>query len=200
MDNDSAVDTNKVMLITLHSAKGLEFNIVFLHGWEDGLFPHQKSLDEGGEQSLEEERRLAYVAITRAKQKLYILTALNRRIYGQWQNNIPSRFLNEIPTDCLNIINAAYRSYGGGYQNFSNNNYSSNTYKKSYSKSYDYDDYSYEPAEEYRSTPKNSLKGVRVYHESFGYGNILSVEGSKCEVMFDKFGRKNIMGNFLRRV
>ena len=85
MDNDDALDTNKVMLITLHSAKGLEFDIVFLPGWEEGLFPHQRSLDEGGTSALEEERRLAYVAITRAKKQLYILTALNRRVYGQWQ-------------------------------------------------------------------------------------------------------------------
>lgn len=201
MDNDNVVDNNKVMLITLHSAKGLEFKVVFLPGWEEGLFPHQRSLDEGGEQSLEEERRLAYVAITRAKQKLYILTALNRKIYGQWQNNTPSRFLNEIPTDCLNIINAAYRSYGGGYQTYSQSTYSNNNYKKSYQKSYnDYDTYSYEPAEEYQNSSKNSLKGVRVYHETFGYGTIISVEGQKCDVMFDKFGRKKIMGNFLRRV
>ena len=119
MDNDSAVDSNKVMLITLHSAKGLEFDVVFLPGWEEGLFPHQRSLDEGGGNALEEERRLAYVAITRAKQRLYILTAYTRRIYGQWQTNIPSRFLNEIPSNCLEIINSANRTYSGGYQNFS---------------------------------------------------------------------------------
>ena len=201
MDNDNVVDTNKVMLITLHSAKGLEFEVVFLPGWEDGLFPHQKSLDEGGSEALEEERRLAYVAITRAKQKLYILTSLNRRIYGQWQNNTPSRFLNELPTDCLNIVNAAYRSYGGGYQNFSQNKYSNNSYKNDYQKSYDsYDDYSYEPTEEYQSSYKSSLKGVRVYHESFGYGTIISVEGQKCNVKFDKFGLKKIMSGFLKQV
>ena len=83
MDNDDALDTNKVMLITLHSAKGLEFDVVFLPGWEEGLFPHQRALDEGGTEALEEERRLAYVAITRARRQCYILTALNRRVHGQ---------------------------------------------------------------------------------------------------------------------
>ena len=117
MDNDNNIDTDKVMLITLHSAKGLEFDAVFLPGWEEGLFPHQRALDEGGGSALEEERRLAYVAMTRAKQKLYILTALNRRIYGQWQNNLPSRFINELPPANIEICNmaAAYFGAAGGY-------------------------------------------------------------------------------------
>ena len=115
MDNDDALDTNKVMLITLHSAKGLEFDVVFLPGWEEGLFPHQRALDEGGTEALEEERRLAYVAITRARRQCYILTALNRRVYGQWQNNIPSRFINELPPANIEICNNAAKFYGGGY-------------------------------------------------------------------------------------
>ena len=191
MDNDNAIDNNKVMLITLHSAKGLEFDIVFLPGWEEGLFPHQKSLDEGGSEALEEERRLAYVAITRAKQKLYILTAMNRRVYGQWQNNIPSRFINEIPTDCLQIINSENRQYYGGYQNFGS--YNKNNVKKSY------DTYSYEAADDYYATSKNKLKGTRVYHEMFGYGVIVAVEGDKCKVLFDKAGLKNIYATYLKR-
>lgn len=193
MDNDSAVDSNKVLLITLHSAKGLEFKVVFLPGWEEGLFPHQRALDEGGKNALEEERRLAYVAITRAREKLYILTSFTRRIYGQWQNNTPSRFFNELPSECLAISNNANRYYSGGYQNFSN-----------YRQNPDYDEYSeheysYEPADDYASS-SNSLKGQRVYHQSFGYGKILSVSGEKCEVFFDKYGRKKIMGSYLKKV
>ena len=201
MDNDSAVDSNKVMLITLHSAKGLEFDVVFLPGWEEGLFPHQRSLDEGGGNALEEERRLAYVAITRAKQRLYILTAYTRRIYGQWQTNIPSRFLNEIPSNCLEIINSANRTYSGGYQNFSSyrhkpeNRYNSKPERR-YTSSEEHE-YSYEPAEEYAAP--QSIKGTRVYHEAFGYGYLMSVDGQKCEVYFDKYGRKKIMSSFLRR-
>ncbi|MBQ2811190.1 MAG: UvrD-helicase domain-containing protein [Alphaproteobacteria bacterium] len=191
MDNDNAIDNNKVMLITLHSAKGLEFDVVFLPGWEEGLFPHQRSLDEGGSEALEEERRLAYVAITRAKQKLYILTAMSRRVYGQMKNNIPSRFINEIPTDCLHIINSANRQYYGGYQNYG-------SYNKTSTQN-NYNRYSYETDDSY-SAKSHTLKGVRVYHQMFGYGTIVAVEGEKCEVVFDKSGRKKIYASYLVRI
>jgi DNA helicase-2/ATP-dependent DNA helicase PcrA len=85
--------------MTIHAAKGLEFPMVFLAGWEEGVFPSQRALDEGGLASLEEERRLAYVAITRARAKATILHAANRRIYGQWTSSIPSRFVAELPKD-----------------------------------------------------------------------------------------------------
>ena len=114
MENDNSLDSNKVTLITLHSAKGLEFDAVFLPGWEEGLFPHQRSLDEGAG-ALEEERRLAYVAMTRARRNLWISTAMNRRIYGQWQHNIPSRFINELPPRNIEICNKA-SCFGGGCQ------------------------------------------------------------------------------------
>lgn len=220
MDNDNTVDPNKVMLITLHSAKGLEFDTVFLPGWEEGLFPHQKSLEEGGTNSLEEERRLAYVAITRAKQKLYISLAHSRKLYGQWQNPLPSRFINEIPTDCLNIRNQMSQCYNGRYSSGYGNSYGG--YRKSYGKaktaystkpSYkryeEYDDaggeYTYEPDDyadytSYRSGRTSSLVGVRVYHDSFGYGEIIEVDGQVCEVQFDKYGRKKVMGTYLHRV
>lgn len=219
MDNDNTVDPNKVMLITLHSAKGLEFDTVFLPGWEEGLFPHQKSLEEGGTNSLEEERRLAYVAITRAKQKLYISLAHSRKLYGQWQNPLPSRFINEIPTDCLNIRNQMSQCYNGRYSSGYGNSYGG--YRKSYGKAkttystkpsykrYEkYDDaggeYTYEPDDyadytSYRSGRTSSLVGVRVYHDSFGYGEIIEVDGQVCEVQFDKYGRKKVMGTYLHR-
>src|SRR3546814_9294867 len=85
--------------MTIHAAKGLEFGTVFLAGWEEGVFPPQRSLDEGGNAALEEERRLAYVAITRARHKCFIIHAANRRIYGQWTSSIPSRFVAELPDD-----------------------------------------------------------------------------------------------------
>lgn len=179
MDKDDVMDNNKVMLITLHSAKGLEFDIVFLPGWEEGLFPHQRSLDEGGQESLEEERRLAYVAITRARQKLYIMTALNRRVYGQWQNNIPSRFLNELPSQNLEICNNSSRY-------FNQNNY---TKKEKVIK--DSARYSYVQEHE------NSALGQRVYHQTFGYGKIVAVEGSVVEVAFDRFGKKKLMAEYV---
>ncbi|MBQ9271345.1 MAG: UvrD-helicase domain-containing protein [Alphaproteobacteria bacterium] len=240
MDNDSNLDTNKVMLITLHSAKGLEFDTVFLPGWEEGLFPHQKSLDEGGVNSLEEERRLAYVALTRAKRHLYITTTINRRIYGEWHNNVPSRFLNEIPPQCLNLSNQIsncyngsgnhfdkynniydndYKLSSGGYSYYNKgNNYSHygygkrKTYKsvfstkpsyQSYSEPQEEHEYSYEPIEDTAYSKYTSEKsgskyiGVRVYHETFGYGKITAVSGSMCEVEFDDFGRKKVMGSYL---
>ncbi|HEY0115123.1 MAG TPA: 3'-5' exonuclease, partial [Allosphingosinicella sp.] len=97
MDNDAAAEEDKVTMMTVHAAKGLEFDTVFLAGWEEGVFPSQRALDEGGHASLEEERRLAYVAITRARRKCFILHAANRRIYGQWTSSIPSRFVAELP-------------------------------------------------------------------------------------------------------
>jgi DNA helicase-2/ATP-dependent DNA helicase PcrA len=97
MDNDEARQGERVTIMTIHAAKGLEFDIVYLPGWEEGVFPSQRSMDEGGLASLEEERRLAYVAITRARRKCTILHAANRRIYGQWTSSIPSRFLAELP-------------------------------------------------------------------------------------------------------
>jgi DNA helicase-2/ATP-dependent DNA helicase PcrA len=97
MDNDEARAGEKVTIMTIHAAKGLEFDTVFLAGWEEGVFPSQRSLDEGGLASLEEERRLAYVAITRARRRATIIHAANRRIYGQWTSSIPSRFLAELP-------------------------------------------------------------------------------------------------------
>ncbi|MBQ9035760.1 MAG: UvrD-helicase domain-containing protein [Alphaproteobacteria bacterium] len=211
MDNDSAIDSNKVMLITLHSAKGLEFDTVFLPGWEEGLFPHQKSLDEGGNNALEEERRLAYVAITRAKRRLYITLAHSRRLYGEWQNNLPSRFINEIPSDCLQISNQISQCYSGSSYGYSR----SQSYRKksafstkpSYQSYYDStteNEYSYEANDyadysSYKSGRVSSLIGIRVYHESFGYGKIIEVDGQICVVDFDKFGCKKVMGTYLQR-
>src|SRR3546814_10540886 len=99
MDNDAADETEKVTIMTIHAAKGLEFDHVFLPGWEEGVFPSQRALDEGGLAALEEERRLAYVAITRARRRCTILHAANRRIYGQWTSSIPSRFIEELPEE-----------------------------------------------------------------------------------------------------
>jgi DNA helicase-2/ATP-dependent DNA helicase PcrA len=97
MDNDADREADKVTIMTIHAAKGLEFDTVYLPGWEEGIFPSQRALDEGGLASLEEERRLAYVAITRARRRSTILHAANRRIYGQWTSSLPSRFVAELP-------------------------------------------------------------------------------------------------------
>ena len=231
IDNEYSASEDKVIISTLHAAKGLEFDAVFLPGWEEGIFPHQKCLDENEDEGLEEERRLAYVAITRAKRILYISMAFNRKLYGQWQNYSPSRFLNELPPSCIELINntgyakpqtSSYgSSYGGGRNYYSkNSSYSNNyeSYNSSYSKkeksgyfdSYEsvaYDEYSnngyYNKKTQndyfYQTKKISPLVGVRVYHPSFGYGKIINVEGEKCEVFFDKVGKKKIMGSYLEK-
>jgi DNA helicase-2/ATP-dependent DNA helicase PcrA len=235
IDNEYSSNDNKVIISTLHAAKGLEFDAVFLPGWEEGIFPHQKCLDCNEDDGLEEERRLAYVAITRAKKILYITMSFNRKLYGQWQTYTPSRFLNELPPSCIELVdNTGYakpktsnygnnynNSYGGGrdYYNKSSsydNGYSSygSQYKKKeksgYFDSYEdagYDDYSsngyYNKKAQndyfYQTKKTSPLVGVRVYHPSFGYGKIINVDGEKCEVFFDKVGKKKIMGSYLQK-
>ena len=118
MDNEKAAEADAVNIMTLHSAKGLEFETVFLPGWEEGLFPHQRTLDDSGRAGLEEERRLAHVGLTRARKRLKIYFATNRRMHGLWQTNIPSRFLDELPEANVQVTEAqggfgGFAGYGG---------------------------------------------------------------------------------------
>ncbi len=117
MDAEQNAELDAVNIMTLHSAKGLEFETVFLPGWEEGLFPHQRALDEGGRSGLEEERRLAYVGLTRAKKNLHIWFVSNRRIHGLWQSTIPSRFLDELPETHVEVEDSgnSYGGYGNSY-------------------------------------------------------------------------------------
>ncbi len=196
MDNDDDTGENKVRMITLHSAKGLEFEVVFLPGWEEGLFPHQRSLDEGAS-ALEEERRLAYVAITRAKHRLFITMAFNRKLYGEWKNNTPSRFIDELPTADIELINNC--SYFGSnqsnfepYSRHTTRNYqTSDKYETSYSdgsKRYSY------------TRPVANNLGKRVEHQSFGRGTIVAQDGNMVQVCFDGGGIKKIMSSYLKFV
>src|SRR5215204_4390659 len=113
MDRDANPDDDAVSIMTLHSAKGLEFDTVFLPGWEEGLFPHQRSLDESGRAGLEEERRLAHVGLTRARKRAKLYFATNRRMHGLWNSTIPSRFLDELPEAHVEVTEAK-----GGFGNF----------------------------------------------------------------------------------
>jgi DNA helicase-2/ATP-dependent DNA helicase PcrA len=115
MDKDKSADADAVNIMTLHSAKGLEFNTVFLPGWEEGLFPHQRTLDDQGRAGLEEERRLAHVGLTRARKRAKIYFATNRRMHGLWQTNIPSRFLDELPEAHVEVTESqgGFGGYGG---------------------------------------------------------------------------------------
>lgn len=184
-DTDNLSDDNRVSIMTIHAAKGLEFETVFLCGWEEGIFPSQKSIDENGFLGIEEERRLAYVAITRAKNNLYISYACNRRIYGSFQSCLPSRFINELPADCYEIIN----NFGSYY----------NKSKYQSGKITSTNEYSDDFVPEHSQVVKMPIfhKGQKIQHNKFGFGIILSVHEGVAEVAFYKHGMKKIMVEFL---
>ena len=210
----------RVSIMTLHAAKGLEFETVFLPGWEEGLFPHQRSLDESGRAGLEEERRLAYVGITRAKRRAKIYFATNRRIHGLWQTTIPSRFLDELPEKHVEVTEAANGNAYGGYaqSRFANMDSFTSTYSTP----------GWQRAQRRTESQPNAnaggfgqksarrgplqiegdlvakssvgsafAKGIRVFHQKFGYGVVATADGNKLTVDFDKAGRKMVLDSFL---
>lgn len=212
MDNESDEGEAKVTIMTLHGAKGLEFPAVFLPGWEEGLFPSQRSMDESGLKGLEEERRLAYVGITRAEELCTISFAGNRLVYGQWQSQMPSRFIDELPEEHVDVLTPP-GLYGGGYgaaasggkSNLDDRVASANTYnspgwKRMQSRA----------GQHGMSQPKESRApvidmsaissftvGDRVFHQKFGYGSILEIEGDKLGVDFDKAGLKKVVAGYV---
>ena len=196
MDNDELSGDDKVNLMTLHAAKGLEFDTVFLPGWEEGLFPSQRTLDENGLNGLEEERRLAYVGITRARRNLVISYAANRQIYGNWQSAIPSRFIEELPNQF--IVNPSIRIN----RNHSNPNYFDNlNFGKKQKGTRDTISFGniFTPNKQRQNLPKskNIPVGARVFHQKFGYGTVLKTEQNKLEINFDKTGIKNVIDSFV---
>ncbi|MBO4520620.1 MAG: UvrD-helicase domain-containing protein [Alphaproteobacteria bacterium] len=189
MDNDNAAMTGDcVSVMTLHAAKGLEFETVFLPGWEESIFPHQKSLDEGGSKALEEERRLAYVGITRAKKHVYISFAGSRFLYGRPQNNPPSRFISEIPEENVEMITiSSGYNYGYGYdKGYTNASYS---YKKKKSAGYFGSDF-----------VSAFSVGAQVRHEKYGYGTVIAANGDQTEVVFEDGSTKKILADYLESV
>jgi DNA helicase-2/ATP-dependent DNA helicase PcrA len=213
MDNDALASDEKVTVMTMHGAKGLEFDTVFLPGWEEGVFPSQRSLDEGGIASLEEERRLAYVAITRARRRCTILHAANRRIYGQWTSSIPSRFIGELPD--ANIDNESTLTGGASLwrANWSDREDPFAHVGRStgrgpgWQRAASAGQFVREPSrvvEARQSAVSLGNKGrddlsvgQRIFHQKFGYGAIAEIEGNKLEIDFDQAGRKRVLDSFV---
>ncbi|WP_338550731.1 ATP-dependent helicase [Roseovarius phycicola] len=214
MENDAGQDGEKISIMTLHAAKGLEFPVVFLPGWEDGLFPSQRSMDESGQKGLEEERRLAYVGITRAEEICTISYASDRIIYGRRQPQYKSRFIDELPEEHIDdltppgIFGGGYGAVGMGDPFGSNiedraaeaNVYNSPGWKRLQARA----------AERPLSQPKESRNmvidaqaisahtmGERVFHQKFGYGAIIGIEGDKLEIDFEKAGVKHVVARFV---
>ncbi len=218
MDNDRGDNAETVTIMTMHAAKGLEFDNVFLPGWEEGVFPSQRALDEGGLASLEEERRLAYVAITRAKRHCTILHAANRRIYGQWTSSIPSRFIEELPDEHIasettmsggaSLWRANWsenddpfahvsterpdhsKARGPGWQRALATGYETKQAKISESR---------RSAASFAATPRPDIAvGQRVFHDKFGYGFVMDHEGNKLEIEFETAGVKRVIDSFVK--
>lgn len=209
MENEDSGAGDKVSLMTLHGAKGLEFDTVFLPGWEEGVFPNQRSLDEGGSTALEEERRLGHVGLTRARQRIRLSFAASRRIYNQWRSNIPSRFIDELPEGSIE-----YMSEPGLYEGRR-----ARTLQEDHVSRFDVSERPSTGRRQGRrgraATPGGPViegraevlaareaagvlhVGVRVFHQKFGYGHVLSVDGNRLRVAFDKAGTKRIIDSFV---
>jgi DNA helicase-2/ATP-dependent DNA helicase PcrA len=252
MDADGAADSEAVSIMTLHSAKGLEFDTVFLPGWEEGLFPHQRALDDQGRAGLEEERRLAHVGLTRARRRAYIFFASNRRTHGLWSSNLPSRFLDELPEANVEVTEAkgGFGNMGGNYggSRFDDMTHFGSSYgtpgwqraqKRATGPSgfEEYESQDYEDtaarddansarpratvermsgfARNRRSGPltiegelvakstgteSDFTVGDRVFHQKFGNGNVIVVDGNKLTIDFDKAGEKKVVDSFIRKV
>jgi len=208
MDNETEEGGAKITIMTLHAAKGLEFPVVFLPGWEDGLFPSQRAMDESGLKGLEEERRLAYVGLTRAEEVCTISFAANRRVYGQWQSQLPSRFIDELPEAHVEVLTPP-GLYGGGAAPLRStieeaasraDVYASPGWKRLQARS------SQRPVGQPRESRGLVIDaeavaahaiGDRVFHQKFGYGTVTGIEGDKLDITFDKADEKKVVARFV---
>jgi DNA helicase-2/ATP-dependent DNA helicase PcrA len=246
MDRDGGAEEEAVSLMTLHSAKGLEFDNVFLPGWEEGLFPSQRTLDEQGRAGLEEERRLAHVGLTRARKRAKLYFATNRRIHGTWSTTIPSRFLDELPAHNVEITESKGGSGWGGASGYGPSRFDN---VESFGSSYTTPGWQRAQANRARSgggrqnafnergsgfeerqssfssresggfaKPKRAplvIEGElvakstgttsdfnlddRVFHQKFGYGHVVRIDGNKLTIAFEKAGEKKVVDSFVQR-
>ncbi len=221
MDLDRGPSSDAVQIMTLHGAKGLEFPLVFLPGWEEGVFPSQRSIDEKGEKGLEEERRLAYVGVTRAKQDARISFAANRLVYGRWTSQLPSRFVDELP-----IAHVEAESDTGYYGASTGMKEAKSRWDDAPTFGAGYTSPGWQRAQAVTASrapgarparntviegegrpvatadPKSGsgfTKGQRVFHQKFGYGSVRIVEGNKLTVEFEKAGEKKVIDTFVER-
>ncbi len=222
MDIDRGAGDHAVQIMTLHGAKGLEFPLVFLPGWEEGVFPSQRSIDEKGEKGLEEERRLAYVGVTRAKASARISFAANRLVYGRWTSQLPSRFVDELP-----IAHVEAQSETGYYGASDGMKEAKSRWDEAPSFGAGYSSPGWKRAQSFTAgaTPRDRqarktviegqgrliatadpkagskwAKGERVFHQKFGYGTVRIIEGNKLLVDFEKAGEKRVIDSFVEKV
>ncbi len=221
MDLDRGPASDAVQIMTLHGAKGLEFPLVFLPGWEEGVFPSQRSIDEKGEKGLEEERRLAYVGVTRAKQDARISFAANRLVYGRWTSQLPSRFVDELPIDHVEAeSDTGYYGASAGMKEARSRWDDAPSFGAGYTSP------GWQRAKAFTATqtpgarparntviesegrliatadPKSGsgwVKGQRVFHQKFGYGSVRVIEGNKLTVEFEKAGEKKVIDTFVEK-
>ncbi|MGH6875753.1 MAG: ATP-dependent helicase [Rhizomicrobium sp.] len=213
MELEQNATEDRLNLMTLHAAKGLEFDTVFLPGWEEGLFPSKRTMDENGLAGLEEERRLAYVGLTRAKKRVRISFAANRRVHGAWQSALPSRFVSELPPEHVDAV--VDEGFYGGYVGFRDN-----TTNAGFASAYESPGWRRAQANRAAGAERTCpplieaqvlvvqttdphfaayARGDRVFHQKFGYGRVSVVEGNKLTVDFDKAGAKRVIDQFVTR-
>ena len=217
MDMDRGPQADAVQIMTLHSAKGLEFPLVFLPGWEEGVFPSQRSMDETGQKGLEEERRLAYVGITRAREEARISFVANRMVYGRWTSKLPSRFVDELPL--ANVEASSETGYYGGGPGMQQQHGSTWDANPAFGSGYSSPGWQRAQARGYHgshpgrqqviegegrlvaesSAASEYKRGDRVFHQKFGYGQVKGVDGNKLTVAFDKAGEKKVIDSFVER-
>jgi DNA helicase-2/ATP-dependent DNA helicase PcrA len=218
MDAAGGESSDAVSIMTLHSAKGLEFETVYLPGWEEGLFPSQRTIDENGRAGLEEERRLAYVGLTRARKNAKIWFVSNRRVHGLWQSTVPSRFLDDLPEEHIEVSEpASYGGYGGmggyGASRFDNMEPFNSAYRTPGWKRAQANREGADPRKRVEREPltiegelvarsviggeARFAHGDRVFHQKFGSGTVSAVDGNKLTVDFDHAGQKRVVDSFV---